>query len=51
MQSEDPDDPARQNEVAERLMRYAAKLRAETEVANDSEPFEPREADENTAAN
>jgi hypothetical protein len=33
----DPDDDARQNEVARRLFTYAAKLRAEEEAAHDDE--------------
>lgn len=34
---EDPDDPERQNEVALRLLRYAAELRRQTQ--NHANPF------------
>lgn len=32
---EDPDDPVRQDEVARRLMAYAAKLRTDREEDGD----------------
>ena len=41
MEEVDPDDPARQDEVARRLMAYAEKLRAEGVESDDLGDVKP----------